>query len=142
MLGSVTTNEGSKQEILLRIARTVGALSKLKDIAFSSKIRKMRSLVISILLYASDTWFLTAELERKIQATEMGCFRKLLGITYRDHVTNEAVGNITTMRKRKLKWHGHVTRSTGLEKMILQGAVQGGRCKGRQKKRWEDNIRN
>ena len=33
-----------------------------------------------------------------------------------------------------------MTRSTGLAKMILQGTVQGGRRKGRQKKRWEDNI--
>ena len=32
------------------------------------------------------------------------------------------------------------TRSTGLAKMILQGTVQGGRRKGRQKKRWENNI--
>ena len=31
-------------------------------------------------------------------------------------------------------------RSTGLAKMILQGKVQGGRRKGRQKKTWEDNI--
>ena len=35
---------------------------------------------------------------------------------------------------------GHITRSTGLAKMILQDTVQGGRRKGRQKKRWEDNI--
>ena len=35
--------------------------------------------------------------------------------------------------------YGHVTGSTGLAKMILQGTVQGGRRKGRQKKRWEDN---
>ena len=34
----------------------------------------------------------------------------------------------------------HKKRSTGLAKMILQGKVQGGRRKGRQKKRWEDNI--
>ena len=34
----------------------------------------------------------------------------------------------------------HKTRSTGLAKMILQGTVQGGRRKGRQKKRWKDNI--
>ena len=32
------------------------------------------------------------------------------------------------------------TRSTTLAKMILQGTVRGGRSKGRQKKRWEDNI--
>ena len=59
-----------------RIAQTVGALSKLqtlwkdKNIALSSKIRRMRLLVISIFLCASKTWTLTAELERKIQATE------------------------------------------------------------------------
>ena len=49
---------------------------------------------------------------------------------------------LTTVRKRKLRWYGHITRSTGLVKMILQGTVQGGRRKGRQKKkkRWEDNI--
>ena len=45
-----------------------------------------------------------------------------------------------TVRKRKLRWYGHITRSTDLEKMILQDAVQRERRKGRQKKRWEDNI--
>ena len=44
------------------------------------------------------------------------------------------------MRKRKLRWYGHITRSTELEKMILQGTVQGGSRIGRQKKRWKDNI--
>ena len=38
-----------------------------------------------------------------------------------------------------MRCHGHITRSTGLAK-ILQGTVEGGRRKGRQKKRWEDNI--
>ena len=145
-------DEGSKQEILSRIAQTIGALTKLKtiwndkNIAVSSKIRLMRSLIISIFLYACETWTLTAELEKKIQATEMRCFRRLLGIFYRDHATNEEVGNrisqtigpyedlLTTVKKRKLRWYGHITRSTGLAKMILQGTVQGGRRKGRQKR--------
>ena len=48
---------------------------------------------------------------------------------------------ITTVRKLKLRWYGHMTRSTGLAKMFLQGKVQGGRRRGRQKKRWEDNIK-
>ena len=114
--------------------------------------RLIHSLVISIFLYAWETWTLIAELERKIQATEMRYFRRLLGISYRDHVTNEEVRNrirqaigpyedlLTTVKKRKLRWHGLITRSTGLAKVILQGTVQGGRRKGRQKKRWEDNI--
>ena len=44
------------------------------------------------------------------------------------------------MRKRKLRWYGHITRSTELAKMILQDTAQGGRRKGRQKERWKDNI--
>ena len=47
---------------------------------------------------------------------------------------------LTTVKKRKLRWYGQITRSTGLAKMILQGTVQGGRRKGRHKKRWEDNV--
>ena len=35
----------------------------------------------------------------------------------------------------------HVSRSSGLAKTILQGAVKGGRRQGRQRKKWEDNIR-
>ena len=157
-LGSVVTDEGSKQEIMSKIAQTICALTKLKtiwkdkNIALSSKIRLMRSLVISVFWYACEIWTLTAELEKKIQATKMRCFRTLLGISYRDHVTNEEVGNrirqaigpyeelLTTVKKRKLRWYEHKTRPTGLAKMIPQGTVQGGRRRGRQKKRWEDNV--
>ena len=69
----------------------------------------------------------------------MRCFRRLLGISYRDHVTNEEVRNtirhaigpyedlITTVRKRKLRWYGHITRSTGLAKVILEGIWHGTR---------------
>ena len=51
----------------------------------------MRSLVTSIFLYACESWTLTAEFQRRIQAMEMRCFRKILHISYKDHVTNEEV---------------------------------------------------
>ena len=88
-LGEIIADEGSKPEILARIAQARAALAKLKtiwndrNIALSSKIRLMRSLVISIFLYACESWTLTADTERRIQAMEMRCLRKLLGITYR-----------------------------------------------------------
>ena len=47
----------------------------------------------------------------------------------------------TIVKRRKLQWYGHVSRSSGLAKTILQGTVKGGRRQGRQRKRWEDNIR-
>ena len=124
-----------------------------KSISLSSKIRLMRSLVTSIFLYACESWTLTAELHRKIQAMEMRCYRKILHISYKDHVTNEevrakiqqAIGPhenlLTVVKRRKLQWYGHVSRSSGLAKTILQDTVKGGRRQGRQRKRWEDNIR-
>ena len=49
--------------------------------------------------------------------------------------------DLTIVKRRKLQWYGHVSRSSGLAKTILQGTVKGGRREGRQRKRWEDNIR-
>ena len=48
---------------------------------------------------------------------------------------------LTTVKRCKLQWYGHVSCSSGLAKTILQGTVKGGRRQGRQGKRWEDNIR-
>ena len=49
--------------------------------------------------------------------------------------------DLLTIVKRRKKTYGHVSRSSGLAKTILQGTVKGGRNQGRQRKRWEDNIR-
>ena len=48
---------------------------------------------------------------------------------------------LTMVKKRKLRWYGHISRSSGMAKSILQGTVKGARRRGRQKKRWEDNIK-
>ena len=113
----------------------------------------MCPLVTSIFMYACELWTLTAELQRRIQAMEMRCYRKILHISYKDRVTNEevrakiqlAIGPhkdlLTIVKKRKLKWYGHVFRSSGLAKTILQGTMTGGRRLGRQRKRRGDNIR-
>ena len=157
-LGAIVSEGGSKQEILARIAQTTTALTRLKpiwktnNISISSKVRLLRSLVMAIFLYACESWTLTVELERKINTFEMRCFRRLLGISYRDHIPNDEVKRrisseigtyvdlLTTIKRKKLKWYGHVTRSSGLSKTILQGTVNGSRRRGRQKKKWEDNV--
>ena len=51
----------------------------------------MHSLVISIFLYACESWTLTAELQKRIQTMEIRCYRKILRISYKEFVTNEEV---------------------------------------------------
>ena len=70
---------------------------------------------------------------------EMRCYRKILHISYKDHVTNkevrakfqQAIGpheDLRTIVKRcKLRWYGHVSRSSGLAKTMLKGTVKGGK---------------
>ena len=158
-LGPVITDESSKLEVLSRIAQTIAALTRLKSvwndrsISLSSKIRLIRSHVTFVFLHACESWTLTAELQRRIQAMEMRCYRKILRISYKDHVTNEkvhakiqqAIGPhedlLTIVKRRKLQSYGHASHSSGLAKTILQGTVKGGRRQGRQRKRWGDKIR-
>ena len=76
-----------------------------------------------------------------------------MNISYKDHVTNEEVRNriqnatgvhddlLTIVKKRRLRRYGHISRFSGMAKTILQGTVKGARRRGRQKKRWEDNIK-
>ena len=76
----------------------------------------------------------------------MRSYRRILNISYKDHITNEEVCSqvralvgpyeelLTTVKKRKLTWYGHVSRSKGLAKTILQGTVNGTRRRGRQRK--------
>ena len=86
-LGSVITDEGSKPKILSRIAQTTAALTRLKpvwnnrSISVSFKIQLICSLVTSIFLYACESWTLTAELQRRIQAMEMRCYCKIIRIS-------------------------------------------------------------
>ena len=113
----------------------------------------MRSPVTSFFLYVCESWILTAELQRRIQAMEMRCYRKILCISHKDHVTNKEVcakiqqangpheDLLMIAKRRKLQWCGHVSRSSGLAQTILQGTMKGGRRQGKQRKRWEDNIK-
>ena len=141
------SDEGSKAEILSRIAQTTAALTRLKPVwkdrstFLSSKIRLMCSLVTSIFLYACEAWTLTAELQKK--NTSHGCeVQDTAKVTQRlcyqwGSLLQDPAGSLAT-RKLLTSWPSH---SSGLAKIIRQGTVKGRRRQGRQKKRWGGNIR-
>ena len=83
---------------------------------------------------------------------EMRCYRKILCILFKDPVSNEevrakiqqAIGphkDLPIIKRGKLQWYRHVSRSSGLAEIILLGTVKEGGRQGRERKRWEDNIR-
>ena len=82
-------------------------------------MKLLRSFVISIFLYACESWILTAEFKKVTHVFEMRCYRKLLNILHKDDFTNEEVRRkiqaVTgeydelpaMLKKRKLKWFRH-----------------------------------
>ena len=84
---------------------------------------------------------------------EIRYYCMILCILYKVHVINKEVcakiqqvsgpheDLLMIVKRHKLQWYGHVSSSSGLAKTILQGTVKRGRRQGRQRKRWEDNIR-
>ena len=122
-------------------------------VSFASKFKLYKSLVSSIFLYGCKTWTLLADSERRIQAFETKCLRKLRRISCLEHETNDWVRGkinflvgpqeplLATVKRRKLAWFGHATRRNSLSKTILQGTLEGGRRRGRQRKCCMDNIK-
>ena len=120
-----------------RIAQATAAFTKPiwrdNNVSLGSNVNLLCSFAISIFLNACESWTLTAELEKRMQAFEMSCYRRLLNIPCKDHVTNEedrrkiqaAIGEygevLTLIKKWKLRWYGYVSRSSSLAKIILQG---------------------
>jgi len=160
-LGSTITAGGrSITEIKTRIiALATAAMTKLntiwksRDVSTATKIKLFKALVISTLLYGCETWTLNAEMEKRLQAFEMKSFRKILRISYTEHKTNDFVWTtvnqhagqqeplLSTIKRRKLAWYGHVTHHDSLSKTILQGYMDGKRKRGRPRKTWIDNIK-
>ena len=107
-----------------------------QDISLASKVKLMRTLILSTFLYASKSWTLTAE--KRIHFLQRPCDERVVR-----NRTQNAIGvhnDLLTMVKKR-RWYSHISKSFCMAKTILQGTVKGARRRGRQKKRCEDSIR-
>ena len=82
-----------------------------KDIKNSTKIEVFEILVLSSLLYNSETWCMKAVSKHRIKVFEIACLRKIEGVTKRDKLRNsEKHDVIQRIQQRRLKFLGHVVR--------------------------------
>ena len=88
-------------------------------------------------------------MERKIEAFEMWTYRRILRISWKEKTTNiEVLKNMNlnstellrSIKKKKLSYFGHTKRHESLQKLILEGKVNGSRGRGRRRKSWTSNI--
>lgn len=151
----IKATNNCKTEVMIRIGIAKSRFSQLKGILtaqwtrMATKMRILKCYVHSALLYGSETWTLNRNLEKRIEAFEMWTFRRIGKISWKDRVTNEDVCNsiaqtptlLKTIKKRKLKYFGHLRRHDNITKQFLEGRVNGKRPRGRPATIWMDDIR-
>jgi hypothetical protein len=157
---TLTPSNDSSSEIKNRLMLASVVLGKLqrvwkdKDISLRTKLRLVKALVNPVLLYGSEAWTIKKADEKKLQAFEMRCYRRILNISWKDKVRNEdvlariehAIGPpkrlISRIHEAQLAWFGHIVRmnSSRLPKRILFETVSDTNRRGRPKKRWESVI--
>jgi hypothetical protein len=144
-LGHTITDDGRcETEIKCRIAQAKEAFGNRKELLTKSlkkatKIKIVKTLVWTTLLYGSETWALRKEDIRKLEALEMWLWRRMEKISWTYKITNEEVLErvgtgrqlINALRNRKRSWIGHVLRGEGLLKEVIEGRMEGKRIRGR-----------
>ena len=111
------------------------------NICTATKIRVMKAYVWSVLLYGCECWTISKEMEKKLEAAEMWFLRRMLQISWTEKISNDEVTRragvtpslINTVRRRQMKFVGHVYRKDGIEKIAMTGNIEGKRSRGRQR---------
>ena len=131
----VDQNADCSREIRARLGAARAALRDLdciwKDRTLAKKLNLMllRTLVWPIAVYGCEAWTLKVADTNRLHAFETRCYRGLLHVTWRERRTNQSILQelntdrlfILEIRRRKLRYFGHVVRADSLCTYILQG---------------------
>ena len=135
-LGSLVDEDGRcDKEIRARIGMAKANFGKMRTVLASLnldiqlRIRMLKCYVWSGLLYGCESWTISKEMQKRLEATEMWFFRRMLRIPWTARMTNTQVLRMagtsrklmTTVRQRQLRYLGHVLRGDSLEKDCLLG---------------------
>ncbi|KAI8510789.1 hypothetical protein Bbelb_117050 [Branchiostoma belcheri] len=77
------------QDLTNKLMQSTGSFGM--EVSTDKKYKLYNALVVSVLLYSCEIWILLVATERKIQAFEIKCMGRPLGITCREHKKNEYV---------------------------------------------------
>ena len=90
---SFESNASSHHEVVRRIALAASVMKSLacvwkQNLTTRLKLKLYSSLVLPVLLYASDTWTILEADARRLQSFHMQCQRRILNIRWYDLVSN------------------------------------------------------
>ena len=108
-------------------------------------------MIKSSLLYGSETWRLTENNKRRVEATKMDALRRSSRISRKERIRNvtirQQIGIVETIIKEieqnQLSWYGHVQRMAEgrLPRIAMTWMLKQKRARGKPKKNWMEGIR-
>ena len=109
----------------------------------------VKATVFPVVMYGCESWTVKKAEHRRIDASELWCWRRLLRGPWTARRSNQSILKEISpgislegmMLKLKLQYFGHLRRRVdSLEKTLIQGGLGGKRRRGRQRMRWLDGI--
>ena len=112
-----------------------------RNISITVRLRVLKCDIWSTLLYGCETWTISGDMIKKLEALETWFYRRMLRISWKERVTNVEVYrrmNTSTsllidIAHRQLTFLGHILRKGELENLVVTGFADGKRDKGRQR---------
>ena len=125
------------------------SILKSREITLPTKLHLVKATVFLIVTYGCENWTMKKAECRGIDAFELWCWRRLLGVPWTARRSNQSILKEISpgcsleglMLKLKLQYFGHLMRRVdSLEKTLMLGGIEGRRRRGRPRMRWLDGI--
>ena len=125
------------------------SILKSRDITLPTKVRLVKAMVFPVVMYGCESWTIKKAEPRRIGASELWCWRRLLRVPWTARKSNQftlkkispgcSLEGLTL--KLKLQYFGHLMqRADSFEKTLMLGKIEGRRRRGRQRIRRLEGI--
>ena len=155
-LGSKITAYGDcsheiERRLLLgrKVMTNLESILKSRDFTLPTKVHLVKAMVFPVVIYGCESWTIKKAEQRRIDAFELWCWRRLLRVPWTARRSNQSsLKEIShrcslkgLMLKLKLQYFGHLMQRTdSLEKTLMLGKIEGRRRRGWQRTRRLDGI--
>ena len=140
-LGSKITADGDcsheiKRHLLLgrKVMTNLDSILKSRDITLPTKVRLVKAMVFSVVMYGCESWTIKKAERRRIDAFELWCWRRLLRVPWTARRSNQSILKEISpgwsleglMLRLKLQYFGHlIQRTDSFEKTLMLGKIEG-----------------
>ena len=142
-LGTLNCSNSIDDEVCLRISKANQAFGILHKrlwshhgISMCTKVKVYNACVLTILLYASETWNTYTRHLKQLERFHQQCLRKILGIKWQMHISDTEIlemANISSIEvlssKQQLRWSGNLVKlpNERIPKQMFYGQLTDGK---------------